>query len=300
MISVVVCTYNRHELLSKCLASLADQSISKDLYEVIVADNDSNDDTMSVVQRYVEQYPNFRLCSEIRRGANHARNAGVAVAKGEYVAFIDDDALASSDWLFNIYDFLARHTDVVVFGGPYDAYSVKPTPEWFPPEYGSLYLGPLERTIEIGKEWITGTNLIVKRDAFLSVGGFHEKLGSVINGVFYFGEESRLLVDLREQDHFVYYVPTIKVKHLIRSDKMSLRYLLVSGYRMGRHHGITLNEKRSLLNHMISISAAVVKASIKIIFAIDVPFKRRLYYGLNPVFYEVGALVEYITLRTNL
>lgn len=295
MISVVVCTYNRHELLSKCLASLSDQSISKDLYEVIVADNDSNDDTLSVVQMYVEKYPNFRMCREIRRGANHARNAGVGVAKGEYVAFIDDDALAYSDWLYNIYDFLARHKDVVVFGGPYDAYSIKPPPEWFPPAYGSLCLGQLERTIEIGKEWITGTNLIVKREAFLSVGGFHEKLGSVIHGIFYFGEETRLLIDLSALGHLVYYVPTIKVKHLIRSDKMSIRYLLASGYRRGRHHGITLNEKRSLQSHLVSISAAIVKASIKILLATDVPFKRRLYNGLIPVYYEVGALVEYIT-----
>jgi len=300
VISVVVCTYNRSELLANCLNSLAGQSLDKNHYEVVIADNNSSDDTLLIIEAFTRKESNFRTCCEKRRGANHARNAGVAIARGEYLAFIDDDAVAYSDWLSNILNYIAMHRDVVIFGGPYDAYTQLPAPEWFPPEYGILNLGEMERPVEIGAEWITGTNLIVRKDAFLGVGGFHEKLGSVENGIFYFGEETRLLIDLSDRGHTVYYVPSVKVKHLIRTDKMSLRYLLVSSYRMGRNHEITLNERRSLASHFVSVSVTVLTAIITMVSFYNLPIKRMLYYVLNPLFYVTGALVECMVAHTRL
>lgn len=298
MISVVVCTYNRSKLLATCLDSLAEQSLGKEFYEVIVVDNYSTDDTIKVAGEFAHREPDFKLCREERRGANHARNTGVTFAHGDYLAFIDDDAVAHPDWLLNIHDHIRRNPDVVVFGGPYDAYSITPPPDWFPPEYGSLNYGEVVRPVKIGAEWITGTNLIVRKDAFLSVGGFHDKLGTVKDGVFYFGEETRLLVDLTKRGHTVYYVPSVKVKHLIRSDKMFLGYLLVSSYRMGRNHGITLNEQCSLISHVVSVIATMVNALIKLVSFSRVPMRRTLYYAFNPLFYVSGALVENIVAHT--
>jgi len=300
MISVVVCTYNRSELLSKCLRSLVQQSLNKDLYEVIVADNNSTDDTQKILQEFILKEPNFRSCHEDRKGANHARNAGCRIARGEYIAFIDDDAVAYPDWLSNILEFIERHPEVVVFGGPYDAYSLVHKPTWFPPEYGMLSLGNEERPIKIGAEWVTGTNLIVRKNAFFRVGGFHEKLGSVEKGIFYFGEEIRLLIDFSEHGHTIYYVPTVRVKHLIRTDKMNLKYLLVSGYRMGRNHCLTLNVKRSLLSHLVSLADAGLKALFKILACNKVPIKRKLYYAFYPLFYQTGSIVEYFYLRLHI
>lgn len=296
MLSVVICTYNRSELLSKCLESLTDQTIDKKCYEVIVADNNSNDNTILVAQGYIGKLPNLKICTEEKRGANHARNAGVNIAKGEYIAFIDDDAVASPDWLSKIMEFIERHPDVNVFGGPHDAFTLDPKPGWFPPEYGIFFLGNEERPLNINAEWLIGTNLIVRKDAFVSVGGFNDKLGAVKSGTSFFqaGEETRLLVDLSEQGHVIFYAPTIKVKHLIRTDKMSLKFLLVSGYRMGRNHDITLNVKRSLLSHVVSLATTVVRAPIKIVNGGNVPVKRKLYYAFYPFYYETGAFIEYI------
>lgn len=295
MISVVVCTHNRCELLSGCLRSLAQQSLDQGHYEVIVADNGSDDGTRALVEGYVRREPNFRVCHEQRRGANHARNAGAAIALGTYLAFIDDDAVASSEWLTSIREFIERHRHVLVFGGPYDAHSLVPLPAWFPPEYGVLSLGAEEREIEIGREWITGTNLIVQSEAFRRVGGFHEKLGSVENGTFYFGEETRLLIDLSALGHAVYYAPSVRVSHLIRADKMQLRYLLRSAYLVGRNHSLTFNFKRSLAELLISLAVALVKACISLVTTGKAPFKRKLYYALSPPFGEIGALVEYFS-----
>lgn len=301
MLSVVVCTYNRSELLSKCLDSLTDQTLAAHLYEVIVADNNSNDNTLLVARKYSRLLPNLKICCEVKRGANHTRNAGVNIASGKYITFIDDDAIAYSDWLSNIMAFISHHPDVVVFGGPHDAYTLVPRPEWFPPEYGTFYIGNEIRPVNLSNEWLVGTNLIVRRDAFDRVGGFNEKLGAVKSGISFFqaGEETRLLVDLSEQGHIIYYVPTIKVKHLIRTDKMSLRFLLVSGYRMGRNHDITLNVERSFLSHAVSLSTTVVRAFIRMICFGRIPLKRKCYYTLYPLFYETGAFIEYIAAHTD-
>lgn len=295
MISVVVCTYNRSELLSHCLRSLAEQTLSKQLYEIIVADNNSNDDTRLIAEEFARKESNIRICHEEKRGANHARNTGVGLARGEYVAFIDDDAVAYPDWLSNILNYIRQHRDVVVFGGPYDAYSLVPVPEWFPPEYGKLSLGDNERQVKIGTEWITGTNLIVKKDAFLNVGGFQERLGSVENGIFYYGEETRLLIDLSSCGYSVYYVPSVKVKHLIRSSKMNLKWLLISGYTVGRRYELTFNVKRSLLSHCFDLLVSICSAFVKMARPVNIPFKRRLYYSFNLVCYEAGAVVEHLT-----
>jgi len=295
IISVVICTYNRSELLSKCLLSLAEQSLGKELYEVIVADNNSSDDTCQIVEEHARKEPNIRICCEKKRGANHTRNTGVGLAAGEYIAFIDDDAVAYPDWLSNIHDYICQHREVVVFGGPYDSYSLVPTPEWFPPEYGMLFLGDNERPVKIGTEWIAGTNLIVKKDAFLSVGGFHGKLGSVENGVFYYGEETRLLIDLSERGFSVYYVPSVKVKHLIRSDKMSLKWLLFSAYTIGRRYELTFNVNKSLLSHIVSLVNELGSAICQMLRPVNMSFKRRLYYSLYNLYYEAGALVEHVS-----
>ena len=295
MISVVVCTYNRSGLLAKCLKSLIDQSLSKKLYEVIVADNNSTDDTVEIVQQLALSEPSIGICNEVLRGANHARNAGARKARGEYLAFIDDDAVAYPDWLEKMHCFISKRPEVAAFGGPYEAYSSALIPPWFPPGYGSLSLGDEERPIVSGREWITGTNLVVKKDAFFRVGGFHPQLGIVKNGIFYFGEESRLLVDLARKGQVAYYVPSMKVKHLIREEKLHFRYLLRSYYLMGRNHSLTVDAPTSLSGLLLSLLVLHVKGIGIISSPCRGPFKRRLFYGLFPVFYQAGALMEKIS-----
>ena len=98
-ISVIVCTYNGEKVLPDCLISLANQNIDKRLYEVIVVDNNSNDNTQKVVKEIMQEHSNFRLLFKREQGLGHARNLGFNRAKAEYVAYIDDDARTPQDWL---------------------------------------------------------------------------------------------------------------------------------------------------------------------------------------------------------
>ncbi|MGD8380729.1 MAG: glycosyltransferase, partial [Syntrophobacterales bacterium] len=93
-ISVIVCTYNRAELLGGTLRTLCHQTLDTSEYEVIVVDNNSTDNTREVVDEFCRRSSNVRYCFEPQQGLSHARNQGLQEAKGKYVAYIDDDARA--------------------------------------------------------------------------------------------------------------------------------------------------------------------------------------------------------------
>ena len=95
-VSVVVPTRDRAELLGDCLSSLAAQEYPIERYEVIVVDDGSRDRTPEVVQAMRTQAsgPPLHYIQPCGRGPNAARNAGLRVARGELIAFVDDDVLA--------------------------------------------------------------------------------------------------------------------------------------------------------------------------------------------------------------
>lgn len=297
IISVAVCTYNRAELLSACLQSLADQTADSNLFEVIVVDNNSTDNTLDVISKYFGGHLNIRIVKELNKGLSHARNRGWKESVSEYVAYIDDDAIAHPDWVFQIKSFIERKPDVVAFGGPYDAFSLVPVPDWFPPDYGVLSLGEEERKIVIGKEWITGTNMIFKRELFADYGGFNPGLGMSGDKVSY-GEEANFLVELNNNNIPVFYVPNIKVSHLVADYKMKLTWLLFSSYKVGRCFNQTFGANRSFFSCLSCIGACVLVGMFKMFSSSEVYFKRRVYASFAPLCVELGAFVEYFSIKS--
>jgi O-antigen biosynthesis protein len=92
-VSVVVCTINRSAALRRCLASLED--LDHPSFEVVVVDNSAGDEQAEAAAAEV----GARYVHQPRPGLSEARNAGGLAARGELVAFIDDDATADRSWL---------------------------------------------------------------------------------------------------------------------------------------------------------------------------------------------------------
>ncbi|MCX8042728.1 MAG: glycosyltransferase, partial [Desulfobacterota bacterium] len=90
--SVIIPTRNRSAVLEKCLAALAAQDFEPSKIEVIVCDDGSSDATEQVVQAFSAPWPLFYLRQE-RKGPAAARNLGIKTARGEYVLFLNDDAI---------------------------------------------------------------------------------------------------------------------------------------------------------------------------------------------------------------
>lgn len=90
-VSIIMPTLNGHRFIASSIRSL--QSQDHDELEIIVIDNGSTDDTVAIVERAAAQDPRIRLIHAEVRGIANARNAGLAIARGEFIAFLDHDDL---------------------------------------------------------------------------------------------------------------------------------------------------------------------------------------------------------------
>jgi glycosyltransferase involved in cell wall biosynthesis len=113
MISIIIPHLNQPDALDTCLCSLDAQSLSRNLFEVVVVDNASATPPAEVVARH----PGVRLLHEVRPGPGPARNTGVAATTGEILAFIDADCRAHPDWLRSLLQTLRTSPPNTVLGG---------------------------------------------------------------------------------------------------------------------------------------------------------------------------------------
>lgn len=98
MWSVVIPTYNRLPILTKCLTALEQQDFDED-YEVVVVDDGSTDDTIVFLQKNADRFPHVRLILQEHQGAAIARNRGIDEARGETIVFIDSDLVVLPSFL---------------------------------------------------------------------------------------------------------------------------------------------------------------------------------------------------------
>jgi glycosyltransferase involved in cell wall biosynthesis len=105
-VSFIVPCYNSESTIAACLESIFSQTLSPELYEVLVIDNGSSDHTLFKV----EKFPVLAL-SEPLRGPSFARNAGISKARGEYLAFVDSDVILDPDWAENLLEEMGDYFD---------------------------------------------------------------------------------------------------------------------------------------------------------------------------------------------
>lgn len=289
IISIVVCTYNRSHLLVKCLESLINQKVDKNIYEVIVIDNNSTDDTQEIGNDYAKNQPNIRIVTEKSQGRNQARNRGWQDAKGKYVAYIDDDAIAEPYWIKQIAVFIKKYPKINAFGGPYNAFSVKPFPDWFPENYGTLNLGNKVKILNPENEWISGSNIIFNRIIFDKYGGFNTDFGGKGDNIIY-GDETEFLVRLKKAKEPVYYVPKICIRHLVAERKLHLWWLLKSDYLHNFSCSLIFKGRSDLLKGLLSLITSFFIFPLCLLNNKESPFKRRVYFGLSKIFSALGRI----------
>jgi len=129
--SICIATYKRRELLEKLLDSLSKQKLP-DLVEleVIIVDNDKSESAKEVVERAEKKLGlNLKYFTQAIKNISLTRNVSVAEAKGEYILFIDDDEIASSEWISHLHNVLFKYNADAVFGRVV-SYFEPNEPEW--------------------------------------------------------------------------------------------------------------------------------------------------------------------------
>jgi glycosyltransferase involved in cell wall biosynthesis len=166
-VSIIIPAKNEAEYLGECLASLSELDFPKERYEVIVADNGSDDNTVSIAEKYsakVVDLPDEQTISAVRNG-------GVVEAFGDILVFLDADCTVSIDWLLCAEPYFQRE-DVSCFGSspiiPEKATWVEKT--WF------LVRKSEQQVFE--RQWQESTNMFISKEIFNKAGGFNEKLAT--------------------------------------------------------------------------------------------------------------------------
>ncbi len=102
-ISVIIPAYKTEKYIGKCLDSLTRQNFSQP-YEIIVVNDGSPDDVGKIAESYAEKYEFVRVINKDNGGVSSARNAGLAAAAGEFIAFVDSDDYVQPDYLSSMWD----------------------------------------------------------------------------------------------------------------------------------------------------------------------------------------------------
>lgn len=103
-ISLIIPVYNVEQYLEKCLTSCIKQDIPLEEYEIIIINDGTKDNSLSIAKSFEEKYKNIRVYSQENQGLSAARNKGLSLAKGEYVWFIDSDDYIETNCLKKVTD----------------------------------------------------------------------------------------------------------------------------------------------------------------------------------------------------
>lgn len=234
-ISAIVCTYNGEKFLYKAIQSLVNQTLDKGDYEILVVDNASTDGTGEVVKKF-ETEKNLRYILESKQGLSYARNTGLKMAEGEYVAYLDDDAIACPDWLERILEaFTTILPQPGSVGGKVEPIWEAPRPDWLPDSMlGVLTVVDWSDTpLFLGQgQWLVGTNIAFPKRLLEEVGGFSVKLGRIGNSLLS-NEEYSLCKLLERKGHKTFYCPKASVRHLVKKSRLDQKWFIRRYYWQG-------------------------------------------------------------------
>ena len=234
-VSVVACTHaiDRYPHLRETVESVLANGYGD--REVVVV----SDGSEAVYDRAREEFgdrDDVRVhLQEPNQGLLAARNAGAAVADGDVVAFIDDDAVADADWITELVGAYEDH-DAIAAGGRMTPEWVAGKPAFLPAEFYWL-VGVTHRGFADGEGEVRntfGSNISFRRDVFLDLGGFDPAIGGRRGDANLQGGETELCARMRvEYGRGVYYVPDAEVAHTVFAYRTDPGWLLDRAFWQG-------------------------------------------------------------------
>ena len=224
-LSIIIVNYNVKEFLQNLVHSLQ-KAVSIINHEIIVVDNASDDGSVEFIR---EKFPQITLIvNQTNLGFSKANNAALKIAKGKFILLINPDTIVSEDTITKMIEFLNEHPDAGLAGckilnpdgslqlacrrsfpGPWTSFcKVTGLSTLFPKsklfaKYNLTYLDE-NSTYEV--DAISGSFMMMKREAYEKVGGFDEQF-------FMYGEDLDLCYRIQKNGYKVYYYPGTQIIH---------------------------------------------------------------------------------------
>lgn len=229
-VTVAVCTRNRAEQLGECLEALAAIDYPRELLDILVVDNAPSDDG---TRRLVARYPSMRYVREPRPGLDWARNCAVREARGEIVAYTDDDVSVDPGWVRALAAAFAEEPHAMCVTGLVLPDEIDTRAQLLFEKYGGFGRGftrsvyRVERGMSAARlyggtgRFGTGANMAFRRRFFEQEGMFDPALdvGTPSNG----GGDLEMFFRVLKSGHALVYEPAAMVRHRHRREYAELR-----------------------------------------------------------------------------
>ncbi len=267
--TVLICTFNRANLLGETLESLARMKVAPGVsWEVLIVDNKSTDDTAAVVRSFQPSYPvALRYLYESKQGKSYALNTGLNASRSSFVLFTDDDVRVSPEWLEAAIAPMIADAAVAYTGGPVYPIWEAPSPSWLRKDRGDLWgaiaildYGPSPFVFEEHGRIPIGANMAVRRTMLDVVGDFDPELGR--RGTSLLGQEqAEFFCRARAAGARGTYVPGMSVHHHVPAQRLTRGYFrrwwLWKGISRARLHRAHPLSERSVSTRAIKRVAGV-------------------------------------------
>lgn len=295
IVSIIICTYKRSDLLAHCLEALSQQNIPSSQFEVLVVDNNSPDDTQAVAAKYAARFEHYKVVLESNQGLSYARNRGYQEAKGDWVVYLDDDAKARPNFVERAL-WVIEQGKYPCFGGIDVPWYKDGRPHWFKDEYVSSRLD--YKTLSRVKEgwFITGFAMVFKKSILETFEGFSTALGMTGDKIAY-GEETELQLRLREKGIAIGYDPELIVDHYVHPYKTKVDWFFKAYFALGRD--LIEMKKRSTSTWYLILTFLTACGLLLVHLCIYTPklwFKKDYYIQnwLIDVFKKMAKRIAYI------
>lgn len=242
LITVVICTHNHAPALEKTLAALGAIQAPDALWELLIVDNASTDDTSKLLSESNWKLPGIscRAVHEENLGVAHARNRGLREATGEYVLFLDDDETPAPDWLVQMVSHITTTTADAIGGRIEIDLDGCEWPKWLhgelPGFLGQLHYGTEHHWLEQFTTPIFTGNAAFLKNKALELGGFDVNLGRR-GGAQTGGEDTDMYRRMLTHGCRILWAPDALIYHRIEKWKLRKSYFLDLHYRQGRMEG---------------------------------------------------------------
>lgn len=232
-LSIIICTYNRATFLAGAIDALLHQTIGLNSCEVIIVNNNSTDETQAVAEKIVSTHPHFRAVFEKRQGLSYARNRGYKEAVADWVAYLDDDAKTSVNYVERILHVI-DHYGFDCFGGVYLPWYKYGKPKWFKDSYASNGF-KLQKTGILDGDYASGGIIVFKKSVLEHFNGFPVSIGMKGEKIAY-GEETLLQVRMRKEGYRIGFDPHLQIEHVVSPNKLSSVWFVRSSFAVGRDY----------------------------------------------------------------
>ena len=248
-LDILICTFEREELLQDCISSLLLQDTIRMDWGIIIVNNSPKDFSQNLLN-FLHGIQKLKIIREEETGLSNARNTGIKTSESAWVGFLDDDAVVPSDYIDKALEII-KEEEFDCFGGHIESKWKYGRPRWLSEDFGSKpRLRKSRGILESGYNW--GSNILIRRSALQDIGGFPDQIGLMGQRLGY-GAENIVQIKLKEHSYKIGYDPKFSVQHVVMPQKLKLRWHIRSSFVTGRDGRHIFKDQYGFYGFIISL-----------------------------------------------